>query len=83
MLICFAFFGVANAQQSLPYSYGFEDNNLATDGWIANVTSSSSGINSAAAHVGSYGFRFNYSERSGSLISPVLTGGDKGVDVSF
>ena len=83
ILICFACFGVANAQQSLPYSYGFEDNNLATDGWIANVTSASSGINSAAAYSGSYGFRFNYSERSGSLISPVLTGGDKGVDVSF
>ncbi len=83
MLICFAFFGVAKAQQSLPYSYGFEDNNLATDGWIANVTSSSSGINSQAAQSGSYGFMFNYSEQSGSLISPVLTGGDKGVDVSF
>ena len=83
MLICFAFFGVANAQQSLPYSYGFEDNDLSTDGWIANVTSSSSGINSASAYSGSYGFRFNYSEQSGSLISPVLTGGDLGVDVSF
>ena len=72
-----------HAQQSLPYSYGFENNDLATDGWIANVTSTSSGINSAAAYSGSYGFRFNYSEQSGSLISPVLTGGDNGVDVSF
>ena len=72
-----------HAQQSLPYSYGFENNDLATDGWIANVTSTSSGINSAAAYSGSYGFRFNYSERSGSLISPVLRGGDRGVDVSF
>ena len=72
-----------NGQQALPYSYGFENNNLATDGWIANVTSTSSGINSAAAYSGSYGFRFQYSERSGSLISPVLTGGDRGVDVSF
>ena len=83
MMLCFACFGVANAQQSLPYSYGFEDNNLATDGWIANVTSSSSGINNEAAYSGSYGFRFQYSEQSGSLISPVLTGGDRGVDVSF
>ena len=82
-VLCFACFGVANAQQSLPYSYGFENNDLATDGWIANVTSTSSGINSAAAYSGSYGFRFNYSEQSGSLISPVLTGGDRGVDVSF
>ena len=83
MMLCFACFGVANAQQSLPYSYGFENNNLTTDGWSANLSSSSSGINSAAAYSGSYGFRFQYSEQSGSLISPVLTGGDRGVDVSF
>ena len=83
LMLCFAFLGVAKAQQSLPYSYGFENNDLAADGWIANVTNASSGINSAAAHSGSYGFRFQYSEQSGSLISPVLTGGDKGVDVSF
>jgi len=84
MLICLAFFGVANAQQSLPYSYGFEDNNLATDGWTAQITSYSSGINSAAAHTGSYGFRFQYSENPGYLVSPLLTGGTtNGIDLSF
>jgi len=82
-MLCFACFGAANAQQALPYSYGFENNNLATDGWTAQITSTSSGINSNAAHTGSYGFRFNYSETAGYLVSPLLTGGDRGVDVSF
>lgn len=73
----------AVAQQALPYSYGFEDNNLSADGWTTTCTSSSSGIKSDAARSGSYGFVFYYSEQNGALISPLLTGGDKGVDVSF
>lgn len=73
----------AVAQQALPYSYGFEDNDLSTDGWTTTCTSSSSGIKSDAARSGSYGFVFYYSEQNGALISPLLTGGDKGVDVSF
>lgn len=48
MLICFAFLGVARAQQSLPYTYGFENGNLATDGW----TATSGEINSAGYHTG-------------------------------
>ncbi|MBR6272567.1 MAG: fibronectin type III domain-containing protein [Bacteroidales bacterium] len=83
LLICFACFGVANAQQSLPYSYGFEDNDLATDGWTAVITNANSGINSAAAHTGSVGFRFNYNEQSAYLVSPELEGGTNGVEVSF
>ncbi len=79
----FTIVGGAFSQQALPYEYGFENNNLATDGWIANITSSNSGIRTNSARTGSYGFTFNYSESSGSLISPVLTGGTKGVDVSF
>ena len=72
-----------NAQQSLPYSYGFENNDLSADGWTAQVSSSYSGISDYAAHTGSYGFRFNYSENPGYLVSPLLQGGDNGVDVSF
>ena len=83
ILLCFAFFGVANAQQSLPYSYGFEDNDLATDGWTAVITNTNSGINSAAAHTGSVGFRFNYNEQNAYLVSPELAGGTNGVEVSF
>lgn len=83
LLVMLCFLGGARAQQALPYEYGFENNDLAVDGWKLNATSSSTGINSAASHSGSYGFRFYYSEQNASLISPVLTGGDKGIDVSF
>lgn len=83
LLVMLCFLGGARAQQALPYEYGFENNDLAADGWTLNATSSSTGIHSAALLSGSYGFRFNYSEQNASLISPVLTGGDKGIDVSF
>lgn len=72
------------AQQAIPYSYGFEDNNLATDGWVLQgATSSNTGIFAAALQNGSYGFRFYYSEQNAYLLSPVLTGTDKGVEVTF
>ena len=90
MMLCFACFGVANAQQSLPYSYGFENNDLAADGWTTQNPSGLNayefGINAAAAKSGSYGFRFSsYSDRGEStqyLISPELVA-PNGVIVQF
>ena len=90
MMLCFACFGVANAQQSLPYSYGFENNNLATDGWTtqnpSGLNASEFGIIGTAAQNGSYGFRFSsYSDRGEStqyLISPELVA-PNGVVVQF
>ena len=75
----------ANTQKALPYSYGFEDNNLATDGWIlSGSTSSSTKIYSENdAPEGSYLFKFHYSERNAYLISPLLSGTGNGVEVSF
>ena len=76
----------ANAQQSLPYAYGFENNDLEAEGWTAQVTSSSSGIYNAGAstaYEGTYLFRFNYSETDAYLVSPLLTGTDAGVNLSF
>ena len=76
----------ANAQKALPYTYGFENNDLDAEGWTAQVTSSSSGIynaGSSTAYEGEYLFRFNYSEQSAYLVSPLLTGTDAGVDLSF
>ncbi len=70
-----------NAQQSLPYEYGFENNNLATDGWISS--GSNGVISTAAAKTGTYGFRFEYSTSDVYLMSPILSGGTNGVDVSF
>ena len=80
----------ANAQQSLPYSYGFENNNLATDGWTtqnpSGLNASEFGIIGTAAQNGSYGFRFSsYNDRGEStqyLISPELVA-PNGVIVQF
>ena len=83
LLAMLCFLGGARAQQALPYSYGFENGNLATDGWTAQISSSNSGINNAAAHEGTYGFRFHYSENPGYLVSPLLDGGTNPIDVSF
>jgi len=90
MMLCFVFLGVAKAQQRLPYSYGFEDNNLATDGWTtqnpSGLNASEFGIIGTAAQNGSYGFRFSsYNDRGEStqyLISPELNA-PRGVVVQF
>ena len=90
LMLCLAFFGVANAQQNLPYSYGFEDNDLTTDGWStqnpSGLNASEFGIIGTAAQNGSYGFRFSsYNDRGEStqyLISPELNA-PKGVVVRF
>ena len=89
MLLLVALFGLteARAQQTLPYSYGFEDNDLSTDGWTtlneSTANASDFGINSAAAQTGTYGFRFSSFNRDNTsyiqyLFSPELnapTGG--------
>ena len=73
----------ANAQKALPYSYGFENNDLDAEGWTVQKTNSSTGISTSAKHEGSYGFQFNYSERNAYLVSPVLSGTESGVALSF
>ncbi len=93
LFLMFALFCIpwaANAQQSLPYSYGFENNNLATDGWTtqnpSGLNASEFGIIGTAAQNGSYGFRFSsYNDRGEStqyLISPELVA-PNGVVVQF
>ena len=75
---------VTQAQQAIPYSYGFEDNDLSVDGWIlSGSTSSSTKIYAETAPEGSYLFKFHYSERNAYLISPLLTGTEGGVNVTF
>jgi len=61
---------------------GFEEGTL-PEGWIANLTNSSSGVKTQAAHSGSYGFQFHYNEQNASLISPELSGTENGLNVSF
>ena len=78
------------AQKALPYSYGFEDYNLATDGWTTQNPSGKNNskflLNGASKRTGSYGFQFNSYDTSGEntqyLISPELDAPD-GVEVSF
>ena len=79
-------FTSARAQQALPYEYGFEDNDLTADGWVLQgATSSKTCIETEtnAAHSGTHGFVFYYSEQNAYLLSPVLTGCENGVNVSF
>ena len=84
MLLLVALFSLtgARAQQTLPYSYGFEDNDLSVDGWTTSYQGSANasdfGITSAAAQNGSYGFRFSSFNRDNVtydqyLISPELS----------
>ena len=75
----------ARAQQALPYEYGFENNDLAAEGWtIVDGNGSSTGIKPAAAQSGDYGFQFFYNTTPPQyLISPELSGTENGVTVSF
>ena len=81
--------GGANAQQSLPYSYGFENNNLATDGWLLQgVTGENTGIGDISStgstpYEGSLCFVFEYVEENAYLLSPIFTGDENGIEVSF
>ena len=78
------------ALKPLPYSYGFEDNNLATDGWTVvngNTGSLQTRIyntTTAYTHTGSYHFRFiSYEVEAQYLISPELSTSTSGVDITF
>ncbi len=84
LMLLLAWGGHVFAQKSIPYSYGFEDNSLAVDGWeLIGSTSSSTSISASAKREGSYGFAIHYSEKSAYLVSPELAGTDEGVNVTF
>ena len=84
MTLLMSCIGYARAQQALPYEYGFENNDLAAAGWVLQgATHASTGISSEAKQNGDYGFRFHYSEQNAYLLSPIFTGGDNGIEVSF
>ena len=81
LLVMLCFLGGARAQQALPYEYGFENNDLSTDGWTTvyegTANASEFGINSVALRTGDYGFRFSSYSRDTKtydqyLISPEL-----------
>lgn len=77
------------AKQTLPYSYGFEDNDLATDGWTTanpgNNNSSKFLISTSAKNTGSYGFQFSSYDGGTAnqlLVSPELDA-PSGASLSF
>ena len=74
-----------HAQQSLPYSCGFEDDDD-FDGWELYATNQSyTGVynNEEYAHSGTHVIGIYYDEQNGYLVSPIFTGGDNGINVSF
>lgn len=84
MTLLLSCIGYARAQQALPYEYGFENNDLAAAGWVLQgATHANTGISSDAKQNGDYGFRFHFSEQNAYLLSPIFTGGDNGIEVSF
>ncbi len=89
LLLTFILGGATSAfadGKTLPYSYGFENNNLAGEGWTtSNIYSGYTGIISSIYRTGSYCFRFSASSdyTPQYLISPELTPSPTGIDVSF
>ena len=72
--------------KTLPYSYGFEDNNLATDGWTKAGSSipTNTAITMDAKRSGDRGFQFWYSKNPPQyLISPELATSEVTLNLSF
>ena len=70
-------------QKTLPYEYGFENNDLSSEGWTKNSLTSNTKIYSSAKRTGNYGFRFYYNDEPQYLISPELSSTTGGVTVEF
>jgi len=77
--------GSAWAEKDLPYSYGFENNDLAGEGWTKSFENS--GIYNSQSYPGynnsNYAFRFYGTENLQYLISPLLESSETGIVVSF
>ena len=79
------------AQKSLPYEYGFENNNLAAEGWTISSHQANTAIYNSSNYPGrnssTYLFRFYTGYESSPvyqhLISPELSNSSTGIIVSF
>ena len=73
--------------KTLPYSYGFEEAEVATSGWTKTSCHSNSenyNLGSSGTHGGSYAFRFYYNDNPPQyLISPELATSTNSISVSF
>ena len=74
-------------QKALPYSYGFENNNLAGEGWtLGGNIITGTGIQNTYKRTGYYAFDFKYKPNNSDpeyLISPELSGIDKEALLEF
>lgn len=80
--------GSAWAQKTLPYSYGFENNDLAGEGWtILNKIDNTKIYENSANYpprTGSHSFGFNMGyNKTEYLVSPLLASSSTGIDFSF
>ncbi len=70
--------------KSLPYSYGFENGDLAAEGWTrVDCLDNSKIYGSVASHSGSRGFGFYQTSSAQYLISPEIDSDGKDYSVSF
>ena len=70
-------------QKTLPYDYGFENNDLAAEEWTKLSSSSNTNIATVAKRTGDYGFRFYRSPDPQYLISPLMPSTTNGLSVVF
>ena len=83
MTLLLGFFGLAQAQQSLPFTEGFENG---IGSWTMSNCHSSTGVTTTSSYVheGSAAFAFHwYTQPPQYLISPELAGAEEGLDVEF
>ena len=81
MTLLLGFFGLAQAQQSLPYTEGFENG---IGSWTMSDCHSSTGVTTDYYNTGSSSFAFHWSTTPPQyLISPELTAGDNELEVEF
>ncbi len=88
MLLMAVFAPWAAAQKELPYEYGFENNNLAEEGWTLQNCKTGTGIVSSTSygspHTGTYYFQFQYQANSNQwLVSPELQTSTKNIVLEF
>ncbi len=88
MLLMAIFAPWAAVQKTLPYNYGFENNNLAGEGWTLQNCKAGTGIVSSTSygspHTGTYYFQFQYQANSNQwLVSPELQTSTKNIVLEF
>lgn len=84
LILAFGLPWMASAQKTLPYEYGFENNDLSEEGWRMGGSSFYLGIASGTGHSGGCYFQFyGTSDQYQYLVSPELSTTTNGLLVEF